>query len=138
MKKFAALLLLVASCASEPKNTDIARKAFEDWAKAAVAGDAEKTFSMLSDSNLADWLFNRLEENDPLARRWRGELTGRPRTDLDLWWGMSRKRGNGRAEPLASTVLTKAPQIVSSLQEFTQALNEKAGVKPEGVTDEPK
>ncbi len=34
-------------------------------------------------------------------------------------------------EKLASTVLTKAPQIVSSLQEFTQALNEKAGLKPE-------
>ena len=32
---------------------------------------------------------------------------------------------------LASTVLTKAPQIVSILQEFTQALNEKAGLKPE-------
>jgi hypothetical protein len=29
--------------------------------------------------------------------------------------------------------LTKAPQIVSSLQEFTQALNEKAGPKPEAV-----
>ena len=34
------------------------------------------------------------------------------------------------AEKLASTVLTKAPQIVSGLQEFTQLLNEKAGVKP--------
>ena len=31
------------------------------------------------------------------------------------------------SEKLASTVLTKAPLIVSSLQEFTQALNEKAG-----------
>jgi mannitol/fructose-specific phosphotransferase system IIA component (Ntr-type) len=35
------------------------------------------------------------------------------------------------SEKLASTVLTKAPQIVSSLQEFTKALNEKAGLKPE-------
>ena len=35
------------------------------------------------------------------------------------------------AEKLASVVLTKAPLIVSSLQEFTQALNEKAGPKPE-------
>jgi hypothetical protein len=35
------------------------------------------------------------------------------------------------SEKLASTVLTKAPQIVSSLQEFTQALNEKAGAKPQ-------
>ena len=31
------------------------------------------------------------------------------------------------SEKLASMVLTKAPQVVSSLQEFTQALNEKAG-----------
>jgi mannitol/fructose-specific phosphotransferase system IIA component (Ntr-type) len=36
-------------------------------------------------------------------------------------------------EKLASTVLKKAPQIVSGLQEFTQALNEKAGLKPEAV-----
>ena len=35
------------------------------------------------------------------------------------------------SEKLASTVLTKAPLIVSNLQEFTQALNEKAGPKPE-------
>jgi hypothetical protein len=45
---------------------------------------------------------------------------------------MSQRRPD-YAEKLASTVLTKAPQIVSSLQEFTQALNEKAGPKPEGI-----
>ena len=50
---------------------------------------------------------------------------------------MSQRRPD-YAEKLATTVLSKAPQIVSGLQEFTQALNEKAGVKPEGVTDEPK
>ncbi len=45
---------------------------------------------------------------------------------------MSQRRPD-YSEKLASTVLTKAPQIVSSLQEFTQALNEKAGgPKPEG------
>jgi len=42
---------------------------------------------------------------------------------------MSQRRPD-YSEKLASTVLTKAPQIVSSLQEFTQALNEKAGTKP--------
>jgi uncharacterized membrane protein len=42
---------------------------------------------------------------------------------------MSRRRPD-YSEKLASTVLTKAPQIASSLQEFTQALNEKAGPKP--------
>ena len=42
---------------------------------------------------------------------------------------MSQRRPD-YAEKLASTVLAKAPQIVSGLQEFTQLLNEKAGVKP--------
>ncbi|MFL6537412.1 MAG: hypothetical protein ACJ8I9_03010 [Chthoniobacterales bacterium] len=43
---------------------------------------------------------------------------------------MSQRRPD-YAEKLATTVLTKAPQIVSSLQEFTNILNEKAGPKPE-------
>ncbi|MEP7014202.1 MAG: hypothetical protein ABI925_02060 [Verrucomicrobiota bacterium] len=42
---------------------------------------------------------------------------------------MSQRRPD-YSEKLASTVLSKAPQIVASLQEFTLALNEKAGVKP--------
>jgi hypothetical protein len=42
---------------------------------------------------------------------------------------MSQRRPD-YAEKLATTVLSKAPQIVTSLQEFTQVLNEKAGVKP--------
>ena len=42
---------------------------------------------------------------------------------------MSQRRPD-YAEKLATTVLSKAPQIVSSLQEFTQALNEQIGVKP--------
>jgi DNA repair ATPase RecN len=46
---------------------------------------------------------------------------------------MSQRRPD-YAEKLATTVLTKAPQIVSSLQEFTLALNEKAGAKPEGLS----
>ena len=45
---------------------------------------------------------------------------------------MSQRRPD-YSEKLASTVLTKAPQIVSSLQEFTQAMNDKAGPKPEVV-----
>ena len=47
---------------------------------------------------------------------------------------MSQRRPD-YSEKLATTVLTKAPQIVSSLQEFTQALNEKAGPKPQVVPD---
>ena len=49
---------------------------------------------------------------------------------------MSQRRPD-YAEKLATTVLTKAPQIVSSLQEFTQALNDKAGVKPAAGTAGP-
>lgn len=45
---------------------------------------------------------------------------------------MSQRRPD-YSEKLARTVLTKAPQIVSNLQDFTQALNEKAGPKPEAV-----
>jgi two-component sensor histidine kinase len=45
---------------------------------------------------------------------------------------MSQRRAD-YSEKLASTVLTKAPQIVSSLQEFTEALNEKVGPKTEGL-----
>ena len=45
---------------------------------------------------------------------------------------MSQRRPD-YSEKLASTVLSKAPQIVSSLQEFTQALNEKAGPKADGA-----
>jgi hypothetical protein len=45
---------------------------------------------------------------------------------------MSQRRPD-YAEKLASAVLTKAPQIVSSLQEFTQALADKAGPKAEGL-----
>ena len=45
---------------------------------------------------------------------------------------MSQRRPD-YAEKLATTVLAKAPQIVTSLQEFTQALNEKAAGRPEGL-----
>jgi len=42
---------------------------------------------------------------------------------------MSQRRPD-YAEKLATTVLSKAPQIVTSLQEFTTLLNEKSGVNP--------
>jgi chromosome condensin MukBEF ATPase and DNA-binding subunit MukB len=44
---------------------------------------------------------------------------------------MSQRRPD-YSEKLASTVLTKAPQIVAGLQEFTLLLNEKAGFKAAG------
>jgi len=47
---------------------------------------------------------------------------------------MSQRRPD-YSEKLASTVLSKAPQIVSSLQEFTQALNDKFGPRPAGMPE---
>ncbi|HJT82733.1 MAG TPA: hypothetical protein VJ719_16165 [Chthoniobacterales bacterium] len=47
---------------------------------------------------------------------------------------MSQRRPD-YAEKLATTVLAKAPTIVSSLQEFTQALNDKFGPRIEGPAD---
>jgi hypothetical protein len=49
---------------------------------------------------------------------------------------MSQRRPD-YAEKLATTVLSKAPQIVSGLQEFTQALNDKSGVKPSVAGEAP-
>jgi hypothetical protein len=67
------------------------------------------------------------------AERWRRfdsiKKGGLLATDIEtrlLLSEMSQRRPD-YSEKLASTVLTKAPQIVSGLQEFTQALNEMAG-----------
>jgi hypothetical protein len=105
VRKFAVMLLLAASCAEAPKNTEIARKAFEDWAKVASAGDAEKTLSGFTDAFKSEWLYDRFKLGDPITRKWRGELTGEPRTRLDLWLGIAAKQGNGRQSPLPSLVL---------------------------------
>ena len=117
MRKLAVLLLLAASCAEAPKNTDIARKAFEDWARAAVAGDAEKTLAGFTDAKKSEWLFERFLENDLIVRKWRGELTGEPRTHLDLWLGVAKRHGNGRAEPLQSIVLDH-PSFAQMFREY--------------------
>jgi hypothetical protein len=103
---FAVLLLLGASCGTaEVKETDGARKTFEEWARVTADGDVEKNLSMLSDAFKSQWIYLLLEENDPPARRWRGSLTGVPRTDLDLWWGVAHGKRDGRIEPLRTTVL---------------------------------
>jgi len=106
VRRSAIVLLLLASCAGqEAKETDGARKVFEEWAKVTAEGDADKNLSGLSDSFRSQWIYQLLEENDPPARRWRGALTGAPRTDLDLWWGVAHEKRDGRAEPLRATVL---------------------------------
>jgi hypothetical protein len=114
----AALLLLLASCATPvPTPSDTAKQSFQSWANAAKAGDAEKTLDGFSDAKKSEWLYQLLEENDPIARRWRGELTGAVRTNLDLWWGVTHKKGNGRAEVLHVSVLTH-PSFVQMFREY--------------------
>ena len=65
--------------------------------------------------------FNSIKKDGPLA------------TDIETRLLLSEmsQRPPDYSEKLASEVLTKAPQIVSGLQEFTQALNEKVGPNPE-------
>jgi len=111
VKKTVALLILgmlAASCASEPANsktTNIARESFEDWVRACVDGDWLKVFRGMSEAYKSAWLFDRLGESDLDARRWRGELSGQARTDLDLWLGVAKKHEDGREEPLPLSVL---------------------------------
>jgi hypothetical protein len=106
MRKLAALLLLAASCAKDDKKENaVVRGAFEEWVKYNIDGNAEKSLEMLSDAKRSEWLYDRLEENDGLARRWRGELSGPARTDLDLWWGIAHQHKSGRADILKDSVL---------------------------------
>ena len=82
-----------------------ARDMFEDWVRACVAGDAPKVFHGMSDGYKSGWLYDRLNEADSTTRRWRGELSGPARTDLDLWLGVAKKDDTGRESPLPSSVL---------------------------------
>jgi hypothetical protein len=125
VKKLAVLLLWsLASCGGPEKSSEMdaarsksARDAFENWVRAAVGGDSTKTFDMLSDGNKSGWIYDRLEEGDPSARRWRGELTGTARTELDLWWGVAKQRSSGRDEPLPSSVLLH-PSLAQLFAEY--------------------
>jgi hypothetical protein len=127
VRKAAMLLLLAAVPAScQPDTVDkkeSARTAFEDWVRACAEGDAAKVFHGLSDGNKSGWVYERLEESDALARRWRGDLTGLARTDLDLWLGVAKKRADGRQEPLPQTVLTH-PSLKTL---FTELFTRDAG-----------
>jgi hypothetical protein len=120
VRKVVALFLLAASCASESTQAEGARKAFVEWAKAASSGDAEKTLAGFTDANKSQWLYDRLNENDLRSNRWRGALTGAPRTALDLWWGQALKHNDGRTEPLNSLVLAH-PSFVALFREYFTA-----------------
>ena len=107
MKKLALLLfLLPASCSDVKEPTAAAIQSFEAWVKAFVNGDGDAVFNGMSDGLKSGWLYDRLAESDTAARRWRGELTGVARTDLDLWLGLAKKRNDGRKDNLPQTVLT--------------------------------
>jgi hypothetical protein len=109
VRKSIALLVLAALAPScGPATLDraaSAREMFEDWVRACVGGDAAKVFHGMSDAYKSGWLFDRLEESDAAARRWRGELSGTARTDLDLWLGVAKKKDTGRESLLPSSVL---------------------------------
>lgn len=127
MKRLAVLLfLLTASCGGDVKDsTADAIKAFEAWVKACVAGDGEAVFRGMSEGFKSGWLYDRLNEADPVARRWRGELTGTARTDLDLWWGLAKKRNDGRKDQLPPSVLNH-PSLMGL---FKDILADETGVR---------
>jgi hypothetical protein len=110
-------MLALMSCTSIPDGST-ARGTFEAWVRAAIAGDADTTFGMLSAPNRSEWLFQRLQGDDEIVRRWRGDLSGTPhRTDLDLWWGHCKTNRGARAERLPNSVLTH-PSLLSLWREY--------------------
>jgi hypothetical protein len=88
-----------------------ARGAFEKWLDDTLQGKAEASFAGFSASFRSQWLFERLGDEDSVARDWRGRLTGSTRTDLDLWLEHSRKNRRPRVETLPDTVL-RHPSLV--------------------------
>jgi hypothetical protein len=121
VKKIVALLALgaiIPSCS--PTTVDrsaAAQEFFEDWVRACVKGDAPKVFHGMSDAYKSGWLFDRFEESDPATRRWRGELTGTARTDLDLWLGVSKQKGSGRESVLPPSVILD-PSLTALFKEM--------------------
>ena len=115
-------LLLLASCATETAIQRESREAFESYIQAAVEGDPVKTFTLLSDTFKSEWVFQRLEVGDGPARRWRGELQGQARTDLDLWWEYCKKHRENRprADRLPVSVLAH-PSLPALWNEYFQA-----------------
>lgn len=103
MRRSVVLALLATSCAGNPQQ-EAARGAFEQWRQALLAGDAEKTFQMMSTGLRAQWLFDSLSAEDREAREWRRALAGSARTDLDLWIEFNRSHPNQRVVALPPTV----------------------------------
>jgi hypothetical protein len=134
VKKAAALLILgtlAASCASETaatKSGNNAQEMFENWVRACVDGNALKVFRGMSDGYKSGWLYERFGESDSAARRWRGDLTGKARTDLDLWLGVAKRHGDGREEVLPNAVL-EDPTLAQLFSELFKRDFESGGIK---------
>ena len=126
MKRCLVLLCLACSCSSPPApgQSEGATEAFKQWIQAAVDGNAQKTFDMLSLACKSEWIYKLLEQNDPTARQWRGTLTGPARTDLDLWWGRAHKEQSGRVYLLEPTVAADPSFFRLYQTYFTQAAGE--------------
>ena len=105
MKKICLAVVMTASCASSSMQ-DTARDAFEEWREALLAGDAEKTYEMMSEGLKAQWLFDRLTSEDFESIEFRRGMTGPARTDLDLWLEYNRKNQAQRAVHLPVSVST--------------------------------
>lgn len=120
MRKFAVILVLLASCAGptpqELQKQEI-RGAFEAWRDVTAAGDVAANFAMLSDAMKSQWLFRRLQEDGDTIREWRGRLTGTARTDLDLWLVHNQKRKVQRADLLPPSVRAD-PWLLEVYTEF--------------------
>jgi len=108
------LAMLAALAACEPFEPAVdetklraqneAQEAFEKWVDDTLKGNAEANYRGTSDRMKSRWLFERLREEDSLARDWRFRLTGSARTDLDLWLAHNEKNPS-RVELLPSSVL---------------------------------
>ncbi len=84
MKKLAAALLVLSSCASAGRESE-ASDAFWAWAQAMVEGDADVAIGRMTPAWRSEWLYGLLRQRDPSATLWRERLSGTARTDLDLW-----------------------------------------------------
>ena len=112
MTRLKALVLtlagLLGSCATPaPKAEEAALEVFKQWVKDTVEGNAEASFAGLAPTFQSEWLYLRAADNDGVFRDWRGALTGKARTELDIWIDFCKRTRakSGRAEEAPPSVL---------------------------------
>ena len=123
MKRFAAVFaLLLVSCEPFPGENEMlgdARYSFEGWRGLVIDGKMTECVHMMTESYKSQWIFDLLTKGSHNALTWRSRMTGRERTDLDLWFPEAGKDSSaGRVATLPPTVLaepTLDPLLVSYL-----------------------